>query len=160
MNKAFLVETLNEITEKHFKATCVAAMSDSEELKGLLGVPCGDDFYLYEGRDKALVYVRNWSRMLSLHIVSESGTWLVSSHIEGRGVDGILEEAWRQFLVAKPYIKTYPEKAFKPLELSKGSSARWMQWTEEYMDFIRDHINVYNTYRRKVTKEFEEGKYE
>ena len=149
MNDIFLKDSLDEITEKHFKATCVAAMSDQPELKGLLGVPCGDDYYLYSGKGKSLVYVSNWSNMLSLHIVTEGGTWLVSSHIDGRSVEEVLEEAWRQFLSAKPFIKTSPEKAFRPVKFSEGTGQRWMKWTEEYMEFIKNSVDVYNLYRNK-----------
>ena len=110
MNELFRVEKLEEITKEHFALACVAAMSEDEELKGLLGVPCGSDYLLYQGKGKSSVKVRNWSRMLELHVVSESGTWLVSSHIDGRGIDGVIDEAYRQLESAMPYIKKQCKK--------------------------------------------------
>ena len=35
MNELFRVDSLDEITYEHFEMACVAAMSESEELKGL-----------------------------------------------------------------------------------------------------------------------------
>lgn len=139
MNETFLVDSLNDITEEHFKAACVAAMSTDEELRGLLGVPCGEDMALYYGKDEALVYVRNWSHMLTLFIRTESGTWLDSSHIDGMGVEGVLDEAWRRFCVAKPYIKKRPEKAFKQIE-AQGTGLRLMDNTEKYISYIKEVI--------------------
>ena len=45
MNELFRVDSLDEITYDHFEMACIAAMSESEELKGLLGVPCGSDYF-------------------------------------------------------------------------------------------------------------------
>ena len=140
MNELFRVDSLDEITEEHFEMACVAAMSEQEELKGLLGVPCGDDYLLYLGKDKAMITVRNWSHMLSLHITSRSGIWLTCDHIEGMGVDGVIAEEYRRFLVAKPYINKKCDRAFKEVELSEGSPARWMDYTEGIMQKIRRYI--------------------
>lgn len=140
MNETFLCDSLDEITEEHFKSACVVAMSSEEILKGLLEVNCSDEFVLYIGKEEALVYVRNWSGMLSLFIRSESGTWIDSSHIDGMGVDGVLEEAWQRFLTAKTFVKTRPEKAFKQMELENGTKLRNMCDTSRYIDYITKTI--------------------
>ena len=140
MNELFRVDSLDEITYDHFEMACIAAMSESEELKGLLGVPCGTDYLLYQGKGKAQITVRNWSHMLSLHITSRSGLWLTCDHIEGMGVNGVIEEAYRRFEVAKPYINKNAERAFKEVELSEGSASRWIEYTEGVMQKIRKYL--------------------
>lgn len=131
-NDLFRVDSIDEITFEYFKTACIACMSEEEELAGLLGVPCGSDFILYEGKGKAHIHVRNWSHMLSLHVVSESGTWLVSSHFDGMGVDGTIEAAWTMFNIAKPLIRKKTERAFKEVELSEGTRGRWLESCSEY----------------------------
>lgn len=143
MNDLFKVDSLNDITPEHFKLACIAAMAQPEEIKCLLGIPTGDDFVLYEGKNKAYVYVRNWSGMLTLFIQSENGTWLTSDHIEGMGIDGVIDEAYRRFTVAKPFIKKKNiEKAFKETQLAEGACSRWLQGTEEYMKKIHDFLKA------------------
>ena len=137
INEQFRVETLDEITKEHFEMACIAAMSEDEELCGLLGVPCSSEFVLYEGRGNAIVRVRNWSRHLSLHIVSRNGTWLNSDHIDGMGIEETIAEAYRRFLVAKPYINKECERAFQDMELAEGTKMRWLRGCEEYMVRIR-----------------------
>ena len=140
MNELFRVDSLDEITHEHFTMACVAAMSETEELVGLLGVPCGSDYILYEGKDKALVYVRNWSHMLTLFIQSRNGTWLTSDHIEGMGIEAVINEAYRRFITAKPYINTNCERAFKEVKLSEGTCSRWLEYTEDIMKKIREYV--------------------
>lgn len=131
-NDLFLVERLNDITFEHFKTACIACMAENEELRGLLGVPCGSDYNLYNGKGKAHVHVRNWSHMLSLHVVSESGRWLVSAHYDGMGVDGTIDAAWADFERVRPYIKTKAGRAFEEVQLSEGAGARWLKSCGEY----------------------------
>lgn len=132
MNELFRVESICEITFQHFKLACIACMAESEELRGLLGVPCGSDFVLYEGKGEATVKVCNWSHMLSLHVVSESGTWLTSAHFDGMGVDGTIDAAWKLFETVKPYIKKKAKRAFKEVKLSDGTCGRWLESCSEY----------------------------
>lgn len=143
MNEIFKVDSIAEITKEHFTMACVAAMAQEEELKGMLGVPCGDDFLLYSGPGKSIVEVRNWSHMLSLHVVSKSGKWIVSSHIEGMGAEGVIEEAWRQFESARPYIKTEARRAFTHMVLAEGACARWLEGQEDMMKKIKEYVHAY-----------------
>lgn len=132
MNELFRVESICEITFQHFKLACIACMAESEELRGLMGVPCGSDFILYEGKGEAHVHVRNWSHMLSLHVVSESGTWLASAHFDGMGVDGTIDAAWNMFETVKPLIKTKAKRAFEDVKLTEGTTGRWLESCSEY----------------------------
>lgn len=140
MNELFRVDSLDEITYDHFEMACVAAMSQSPESIGLLGVPCSDDYVLYEGKGESYVDVRNWSNMLSLHVVSKSGTWLCSDHIEGMGIDGTIKEAYRRFEVVKPFINKNCQKAFAPMELAEGTTTRWLEYTEDVMKRVREYV--------------------
>lgn len=106
-----IVENLDDITERLFKMACLEAMQKSIVEKGLLKVPCTEEVVIYQLGDE-LVQVRAWSKMLSLFIVSASGTWLVDSHIDGRGAVGNINEAWRQFEAARPYIREFPTPAY------------------------------------------------
>ena len=47
MNELFKVDKLDDLTREHFSMACVAAMTEEEELRGLLGVPCGDEYLLW-----------------------------------------------------------------------------------------------------------------
>ena len=135
-NEIFKVDSLNEITKEHFKMACVAAMSEQPELRGILGVPGSDDYILYAGEGQALVNVRNWSRMLTLLIVSKNGTWLTSDHIDGMGCEEVIDEAYRRFKTAKPYIEKELSKAFASSELKPGTESRWLKTANEYFQKI------------------------
>lgn len=130
MNELFKVDKLSKITRKHFRMACFAAMNGCAELKGLLGVPCGDDYILYSGEGKATVQVRNYSGMLALHIVSKNGTWLISGYIDGMDAKNVIREAYRQFRRARPYIDKELWRAFD-LKIADGASARWMNRVAE-----------------------------
>lgn len=140
-NEAFKVDSLDEITQEHFTMACVAAMAEEEEGFGILGAPCGcSEYILYEGPGESLVQLRNWSHMLSLHIVSKSGKWLVSSHIEGMGVRQVIGEAYRQFCQAKPFIRKDCERAFQDMELTDGRKSRWLKNVEVDMEEVREYL--------------------
>lgn len=140
-SEAFKVDSLGEITLDHFSMACVAAMAEEEEDRGILGVPCGcSEYILYEGPGKSLVQLRNWSHMLSLHIVSKSGKWLVSSHIEGMGVRQVIGEAYRQFCQAKPFIRKDCERAFQDVELTEGRKSRWLKNIEVDLEEVREYL--------------------
>lgn len=140
-NEIFKVDSLGEITLEHFSMACIAAMSDEEELKGLLGVPCSaSEFVLYEGPGDAFVKIRNWSHMLSLHIVSKSGRWLVSSHIDGMGVRQVIGEAYRQFEQAKKFIKKDCKRAFEDMEITEGKKSRWLKGLETDLEEVREYL--------------------
>ncbi len=123
----FLVEKLDDITKDHFAAALLAAMADPTTMQGLLGIPCGSEFDLFHGKEKAVVRLRNWSNMIDMLITSESGNWLVSAHIDGLGIEGVIEAAWQNFLMVKPYIETHSEKAFKDIKKSEDYSKVWLQ---------------------------------
>ena len=141
-NELFLVDSLNEITYEHFKTACVACMAEEEELRGILGIPCGGEYTLYIGKGKALVKVRNWSSMLELHVVSESGTWLVCAHIDGMGVEGTIDMAWKMFEAVKPFIKTKAEKAFREVKMAENATGRWLESCAEYYKKIEELIKA------------------
>ena len=132
-NELFRVDSLDEITREHFGMTCVAAMRAQPEIRGLVGIESGDDFVLWRGEGFSSVQVRNWSGMLTLLIISKNGTWLTSDHIEGMGSEAVIDEAYRRFEVARPYINKELHKAFAPVELNEGAIRRWMENSEEYM---------------------------
>lgn len=140
-NEMFRVDSLEELTQEHFSMACIAAMADKEELKGLLGVPCSaSEFVLYEGPGESFVEVRNWSHMLSLHIVSKSGRWLVSSHIDGMGVRQVIGEAYRQFEQAKKFIKKDCKRAFRDVEITEGKKGRWLEGLEPDLERVREYL--------------------
>lgn len=140
MNELFKVDKLDDLTREHFSMACVAAMTEEEELRGLLGVPCGDDYLLWAGEGSAKVEVRNWSRMLTLFIVSKNGTWLTSDHIDGMGAEAVIDEAYRRFTVAKPYIEHELEKAFTPVKLKEGAVKSWTENVEAYARKVKDFV--------------------
>lgn len=78
--------------------------------------------------------------MLSLHITSRSGIWLTCDHIDGMGINGCIEEAYRRFEVAKSFINKNAERAFKEMELSEGSATRWIEYSEGVMQKIRKYL--------------------
>ncbi len=140
-NTIFKVNRLKDITEELFKMACVAAMTEKTEVRCLAGFPSSNDFILYEGRKNAIVKVRNWSGMLTLHIVSEGGTWIESSHIEGPDPEEVLDEAWKHFKRAKPFITKTFDKAFKKAELHpEESNTRWLEVTWKYYKQIEDYF--------------------
>lgn len=143
-NETFKVDSLNEITKRHFKMACVAAMSEQPELRGILGVPGSDDYILYAGEEQALVSVRNWSRMLTLLIVSKNGTWLTSDHIDGMGCKKVIDEAYRRFKTAKPYIEKELSKAFDSSALKPGTESRWLKTAKEYFQKIEQYVKNRN----------------
>jgi len=147
-NDTFLVHDLSEITFKHFRMACIACMAQDRELCGLLAIPCSDDYFLYRGNDEACVKVRNWSNMLELHIVSESGTWLVSSHIDGRGVNGVVDEAYRKYRSALPYIEQKVTKAFVDEKLAEGAVRKWSETSAEVIEEIKRYIKTNCTEER------------
>ena len=106
-----IVDNLDDITETVFKMACLEAMQRPIVEKGLLRVPCTNEIVIYQSGYE-LVKVRAWSKMLSLFISGASGTWLVDSHIDGRGAVGNINEAWRQFQSAKPYIDEFYAPAY------------------------------------------------
>lgn len=139
-NELFRMDSLNEITREHFGMACVAAMSTQPEIRCLLGIESSDDFTLWRGEGSAKVQVRNWGGMLTLLIVSKNGTWLTSDHIEGMGGEAVIDEAYRRFEVAKPYIKKELHKAFAPVELKEGAVSRWLKGSEEYLLKIKEFM--------------------
>ena len=130
-NEWFRVDSLDEITREHFGMTCVAAMRAQPEIRGLLGIESGDDFVLWRGEGFSSVQVRNWSGMLTLLIISKNGTWLTSDHIEGMGGEAVIDEAYRRFEVARPYINKELPKAFAPAELNEGVIRRCIRGSKE-----------------------------
>ena len=118
MNKLYKVDKLDDLSREHFGMACTAAMAEEAELRGLLEVPCGDDYLLWSGKGSARVEVSNWNRMLTLFVVSKNGTWLTSDHINGMDAEAVIDEAYRRFTVAKPYIEQeLREAAFAPVKL-------------------------------------------
>ena len=138
-DELFKVNDLNHLTFKHFKIACIAAMAQPEELKGIIGMPCGAEYLLYRGEGKSLITVRNWGHMLSLHIQSASGIWIASDHIEGMGLDGVIQEAYRRVMVAKPYIDTLAKRAFGNHSLSVDAISNWLN---EYSDKFKNKEDV------------------
>ena len=49
------------------------------------------------------------------------------------GSEAVIDEAYRRFEVARPYINKELHKAFAPVELNEGAIRRWMENSEEYM---------------------------
>jgi hypothetical protein len=83
--------------------------------------------------------------MLSLHIVSEGGTWLESSHIEGPDAEEVLDEAWKHFQRARPFITKTFNKAFKKAELQlEESNSRWLDVTRKYFELIEEYFREMN----------------
>lgn len=118
-----IVENLDEITESLFKSMCIAAMTAENHPVGWMQNQATREIVIYENGD-ARVQVRSWCNMIDLLIMSTSGKWLCSSHIEGMGAVGVLEEAWRQFLVCKPYIEIPVGSAFE--EFKKMKVTTWI----------------------------------
>lgn len=114
MNEFFRVSSLDEITKEHFAKACAAVMEAEEKPQGKFKVPCGEDYLLWEGEGMALVQLCNWCHMLTLLIVSKNGTWLTSDHIDGMGSEAVIDEAYRRFMAAKPYIEQELSHAFCP----------------------------------------------
>lgn len=141
-NEMFRCRRLKDITEDHFKMACVAAMTEKQEIRCFAGIPTSNDYTLYSGRGKSLVEVRSWSGMLTLHIVSEGGTWLDSGHVDGPGAEEVLDEAWRRFLRAKPHIHKTFAKAFKKAEIDLAAlnNSEWAKVTARYFDLIGDYL--------------------
>lgn len=138
MNELFKVDRLDDITREHFGMACVAAMSEEEELRGLLGIPTSSEYTLWTDGGKAKVEIRNWSRMLSMLIVSKNGTWLNSDHIDGMGAEAVIDEAYRRFMVAKPYIEKDLERAFSAGKLKEGAERRWVDNGAAYIERMKE----------------------
>ena len=152
-NEAFKVRRLRDITEEQFKMACVAAMTEKQEIRCFAGIPSSNDFILWQGKKKGLVQVRSWSGMLSLFIVSEGGAWLTSSHIDGPGAEEVLEEAWRQFLRAKPFISKSFDKAFKTAEVDMWAknNSEWARVTQKWFKLMEDYFEEVNEDGREGT---------
>lgn len=144
-NTVFKVNRLKDLTEDLFKMACVAAMTEKTEIRCFAGIPTSSEFILWEGRKKGLVQVRSWSGMLSLLIVSEGGTWLESSHIEGPDAEEVLDEAWKHFQRARPFITKTFNKAFKKAELQlEENNSRWLDVTRKYFELIEEYFREMN----------------
>ena len=138
MNDLFKVDKLDDITREHFGMACVAAMSEKEELRGLLGIPTSSEYTLWTDGGKAKVEIRNWSRMLSMLIVSKNGTWLTSDHIDGMEAEAVIDEAYRRFMAAKPYIEKDLEKSFSAGKLKEGTEGRWLENGVAYIQRMKE----------------------
>lgn len=134
MSEIFKVETLDEITSEHFKAACVAAMAEEAEMKGLLGVPVSGEYVIWKGKEKGKVKVRNYCHMLELIVAAENGFWLTEGCIDGMGAEAVLDEAYRRFLIAKPYIEQKPEHSFEPTKMKEGTEKEWLETAKKYID--------------------------
>lgn len=141
MNNLFKVDKLNEISEKHFKMACVTAMSEKETLKGSIAVPCSNEYVLYS-KEKASVIIKNWSNLLTLSITSINGTTLLLDHINGMGVREVLEEAYRRFLVVKPYINQKTDNTFKEVSFCKDANFKWLVNCESIMSDISNYLQT------------------
>lgn len=146
-NEVFRVRRLKDITEDHFKMACVAAMTEKQEIRCFAGIPSSNEYVLYAEKGKSLVQIRSWSGMLSLHIVSEGGTWIDSSHIEGPGAEEVLDEAWRRFLRAKPFINKTFDKSFKPAEIdmTSANNTEWANVTAKFFELMNDYFKEVST---------------
>lgn len=144
-NTVFKVNRLKDLTEDHFKMACMAAMTEKTEIRCFAGISTSSDLILYEGRKKARVEVSSWSGMLTLFIVSEGGTWIESSHIEGPDAEEVLDEAWKHYQRARPFITKTFDKAFKKAEPNLDeNNSRWMEVTLKYYKLIEDYFREMN----------------
>ena len=75
-----------------------------------------------------------------MFIVSKNGTWLTSDHIDGMGAEAVIDEAYRRFTVAKPYIEHELEKAFTPVKLKEGAVKSWTENVEAYARKVKDFV--------------------
>ena len=97
MKERMTLQELKKLSFLDFCDICMSIYTSQIVPKGFAQVSCTEDVVLYDDpNSKALVTMRLWSKLLSIHVVRPSGEWALSSHIERPTLYATMREAHRQ----------------------------------------------------------------